>query len=283
MKLFRQKQGKPLHTALKQEASRVLDAHDAHNRLTLVLGLFVAVGLGFTVPVMLDCLWLVSAILGGTVGDWVEIVRTVLLYASFLLIFLPLCMGVYRMAVRMAETRNVLCPKTLMPVKIGLHECFYPFTSPKAYARTLVAGAQIVVRWGSVVLVPIGFVALADLWMPTLKASLSAGNYELVAFAHCLVLLLLTVLGLIVACRLGGYAYLVFAHPDISLRRLGRTFRALRQPYGKCLLRTLRSAGRVLIGAIPVLIPLFLHTLPHLMLSSALYGQRAFDASFPKN
>ncbi len=263
---------------LRHIAARVLDQNGARNRMTLVLGLILVMTLGLAVPVMLDCLWLVSAILGGSVGKWVEVTRIVLSCASVVFLTLPLAMGLYGMAAEMAQTRDLLDPETLMPKKTELYRIFDAFTSPKAYARSLAAGLQSVGRLAAVVLVPYGCVALSDwLFMPALEQTLEEPIYFIILVARGLLVAAIAALIWLAGCRRRGYAYLVLTNPQIPLGEIGRKFRSVRQPLKECVGMSLRTAGRVFLAAILVLVPLLLHTLPSLMIASAVHAEDVFE------
>lgn len=263
---------------LRHIAACVLDQNGARNRLTLVLGLIAVMALGLTVPVLLDCLWLVSAVLGGNVGKWIEMIRMVLSCASIVFLTLPLMMGLYGMAAEMAQTCDCLSPETLMPPKVELYRIFDAFASPKAYARSLVAGLQSVGRLAAVVLVPYVLVALSNwLLMPSLEAMVKASAYSVILVARGLLAIAIAALIWLMGCRRRGYAYLVLTNPTIPLREIGRKFRSVRQPLAEAARMSLGTAGRVFLAAIPVLIPLLVHTLPSLMIASAVYAEEVFD------
>lgn len=265
-----------LRDELKQRTAHVLDGYGARNRLTLVLGLFTAMVLGLAVPVMLDCLWLVAVILGGTTGQWVEIARQVMLCASLVFLAFPLCMGVYRVAVRMVQTHDVLRPDTLMPLQVCLHECFEVFSSPKAYIRSVVAGLLSLGRWGAVGVIPIGLWMLRQTYLPALETILPQDLYPLLETGSAGLILLVTAGAFAGACFLGGYAYLILARPQCSLRQIGKMFKSAGKPFQRNLRMTLHGLGEICLASLPVFIPLFLHTLPKLMIASAVYGEEMF-------
>ena len=262
-----------LHRQVRRAANDILDMEGAHNRLTLILALAIAIGLGFAVPFILDCLWLVSAIFGGDAGKILETSQQIILYSSLLLLAMPLFLAVYRMAVLMTEASQSLRPDTLMTQKIQLHEILYPFTSPKAYARTLLAGLQVCLRWGGIILLPIGFFQLSKaLWIPASPKSLTPVSFALGAIA--------VALGIgwcMVTCRSWGFAHDVFAHPDMTISQICKARRRVKRPLGISLGKIAVTVIRLILGALPVCIPLLLHTLPSLMLSSAVWGKISFD------
>ena len=265
----------PLVRTIQKNAHTILDAEGAGNRLTLVLGLFVATGMGLFIPILLDCVALLVPILGGTAGVWFSVIYEVLFWGSLLFVTLPLCMAVYRMAVSMVSVHDALCPDTLMPPKIRLYECLYPFTSAKAYKRTLVAGLQVVLHLGGTVLLPWCFVRLTNIWLPTIIEMTSAPVF--MTLAQIGVAILLGLVWLLVGCKYHGYAYLVFAHPEMSLKDCIKRHRNCKKPGKEALRLTWVSLGRGILGALLVWIPLFLHTLPSLMLSWAVYDRDLFD------
>ena len=262
---------------LRRVAGCVLDQNGGKNRMTLVLGLIAVMTLGLTVPLMLDCLWLVGAILGGTVGVWLNGLGYLLSVASLIFLTLPLTMGLYGMAVEMAVTRDRLCPQTLMPPSVELHRIFDAFTSPRQYARYLVAGLQSVGRLSAVVLVPYVLFSLSDgLLMPVLESSLQASASLIALVAQGVITVAVGALIWLAVCSKRGYAYLVLTNPQLSLREINARFRSVRRPLKRSAEMSLRTAVRLFLSAIPVLVPLLLHTLPCLMISSAVYAEDVF-------
>lgn len=260
---------------LTAKANAILDRRGMHNRLQLTLALVVAVGLGLSIWIILDCLALAGAILGGRVMVWLEVVYQVLFYGSFVFVFLPLLSGVYRMAILMVQTNEILCPDTLMPPQVGLFEVLYAFTSPKAYARSLLTGLQVSLRWGGVCLFPAAFLGLSDIWMPTLIDLTGAPLF--LTLGHWGVALILGLGWYCLACLHHGYAYLWLAHPECSLSQIKHKYKAAKHPVGYAFCAAWHGTWRILVATLLVLVPLFLHTLPNLFLNWALQGQYMFD------
>ncbi len=256
---------------IKAKASDILNREGGHNRLTMVLALLVVAGVGLAIPVVLDCLWLTARLLSGSARTVLSVMYDVLLHATYGLVTLPLCMGVYRMAVRMVHTDAVRRPDTLMPNEIHLYECFYAFTSPKAYVRSLVAGLQVAIRWGGTVLLPVGFVALTDLWKPALVEM--TGAPIMLTVAQILLAVAIGVAWLVILLPFEGYTYLLFANPDLTVGEVNRLYRRRPKSRRRAFGRMVGGIVRIIVGAIPVLIPLLIHTLPSLMLASVLYEE----------
>lgn len=259
---------------LRASARAVLDRPSAGNRLTLVLALVVAMGLGFAIPVMLDCVLLVAAILGGKIALWLEILHGVLFWGSLLFVTLPILCGVYRLAVLMtknAEQGQEIAPTPNMKVSLG--ECLYPFTSAKAYLRTLYVGLQALVSAALVIGVPVGIGMLSTLWMPLLKEELAPALYVLVWLLHAAVILGSGIGFLCLVSRRAGMSYGVFAYPDVAVRELNRHFISCRRSVSLVLWLTVGFAGWILLSLVAVFIPFLVHTIPYMMLTAAAYGQ----------
>ena len=257
---------------IRQKAVEILDKKGLQNRLHLVLGLFVALALGLSVPVLLDCFWLVGAILGGQTALWTRVIYEVLFWGSLVGILLPLLAGVYRMAILMVERSQTLCPDTLMPPKVGVFEVLYPFTSGKAYLRCLLAGLQGAIRWGGLWLLPWLASFLGELWLPML-----AEVPAISSFVSSGQTILIVVGWFFLGCRHHGYAYLLLACPDLPMAHINRKYRSTPRPFGQSLAMAWDGLWRVVASGIFVLVPLFLHTLPCLMLTWAQRDRQKFD------
>ncbi len=266
-----------LAAPLKKRASRVLDHAASRNRLTLVLGLMCVIGLGFAIPMILDCLLVIAELLTA-LSDSGKVLWPVILYAAVLsavTIFftLPLTAALFRMAVLMTEAheRDGLDGQR---ATVGLGELLYPFTSARAYGRTLYVALRgiglfllailpsILLIVASVYLIPM----VGDISLPLVEFFL----WLIVITAACLALTGLSRL----TARGTGLGYFVFVNDEVPLKDLRRDFEQTPHRSASLPLWMLCTyLGWILLSIIAVFIPFVIHTLPHMLLSWASYGR----------
>ena len=255
----------------KRRAKLLLDLPGKEHRLQLILAELLVIFLSLAVPMMLDCLSFLIYTLPYFTDvknlTWLVILRGVLWGANALLIALPLLCGLYRMAVLMVRASE----DTGTP--IGAWECLYPFTSWRAYTRTLYVGIRALFRLILTLLPPVVILWGAAWGLPLLgkycPPILSVVLWMLAIAAACLTLLGMALWN----ARGAGFAYRVFAHPEQPLFALSDTFRSTPRRASTPLLMRLSLAGWFLLSMLAVLVPLLIHTLPYILLTEAVYGQ----------
>ncbi|MBQ9779675.1 MAG: hypothetical protein IJW00_01900 [Clostridia bacterium] len=265
---------------LKKRAREVLNGHHAENRLTLILGLLIVLGIGFAIPAILDCLLLLAEILGA-LSDGGEVLWPVILcYAlsglALLFITLPLLASLYRLAVLMTP---VNAKEGDGVPRVRLFELLYPFTSSRAYGRTLWVALRGVGGFLLTFLPGVLLIASAFWWIPLVSQGLPTIVYVLlwvtVIAAACVSLWGMAVWSL----RLSGYAYLVFSHPETTLSQVRREFAVCRGSYILPLWLLLSFGGWIALSVVAVFVPFVLHTCPYMLLSHASYGRYLAESS----
>lgn len=273
-----------LSAPLKKRAGRVLDETSARNRLTLVLGLMCVIGLGFAVPMILDCLPVIGEILTALSDDgsvlWPSVVYGILLAVVSLLFTLPLVAALFRMAaLMMARSEQARDGGSA----VGLGELLYPFTSARAYGRTMYVALRGLGLLLLSILPSVAVVIAAAYLIPMVGAA----TLPLVAFflwliaipAACLLLILLSR----TAAKGTGLAYLIFTCPERPIAELRRDFRKNPRRGAALPLWMLAGyVGQVILSALAVCLPLVVHVLPHMLLSWASYGRYLATTEEPR-
>ena len=201
---------------LRKQAKDILDAPGTENRLTLILGILAVIGLGFAVPMILDCLLVVADVLSflSESGEvlWPAVLCIVLNAAVLLLFTLPLAAALFRMAVLMTEAiRKDARGEAVQAVSFS--EIFYPFSSWSAYGRTQLVAWRWLLGRLCLLGLPVAVIALAAWWIPLV------GTAEFLLWViNIIVVLCLLILTACCLCRGAGRSYLIFLHPEMSVK-----------------------------------------------------------------
>ncbi len=263
-------------TPLQKRAKVVLDAAGTDNRLTLILGILVAIGLGFAVPMILECLLVVSEVLSLLSETkevrWPVILCIALNLAAALGFTLPLVTALFRMAVLMTEAhRKEQQGETVQNVSFS--EILYPFSSRSAYLRTQLVAWRWLLGMLCLLGIPVAVIAAAVWWIPLLCEGLpSVVGFLLWAFNIIVALGLLT-LTVFCLCRFAGLGYLIFRHPEISVKELRCRFKTYHRPVGLPFHLAVGHTGWTLLSLVAVCVPFVLHTIPLMLLTGASYGR----------
>ncbi len=261
----------------KRKAKIFLDLPGRDHRLQLILAQLLVIFLSLAAPMILECLsFLIYTLPYFTDVEnlvWLVILRGVLWGANALLIALPLLCGLYRMAVLMVRSSENCCGSENSQAPIVAWECLYPFTSWRAYVRTLYVGIRALFRLILMLLPPVGILGAAVWGLPLLG--------RICPPLLCWVLWMMAIAAACLSCwgmalwnaRGAGFAYLVFAHPEQALFDLSDAFKRAPRDAATPLLMRLSLAGWFLLSLLAVLVPLLLHTIPYILLSEAVYGQ----------
>ena len=256
-------------SGLRRQARQTLNRNGGRNRLTLTLaylivlivagGLYVLSSGIYTLAYVLTDPAMISGELLGNLAD--------LLFALLcLFLLLPLLSGIWRLACLMTPPpEDAPAGKQSSATLIRL---FYPFTSPRAYGRSMAVGLEALgwVLMTAVVPVLI-FRNVRAIWDP-----------PGILIALCLTVCILLGLGaFLLSGKRSGFGYYVFLHEDVSLRDADRYFRSLPRPLLLPLLWRLPLLGWALISFVAVLIPLFPHTLPYCACCAAIHARRLQD------
>ena len=252
-------------SCLRRKARQTLNRNGGRHRMTLTLAyltaLVVAGGLyalssgAYTLAYMLTDPSMISDDLLGALAD--------LLFALLcLFLLLPLLSGIWRLACLMAVPPEEAARDELPSAT--LTQLFYPFTSPRAYGRSMAVGLESLgwVLMSAVVPVLI-FRTIRNMW-----------HLPGVLVALCLTVCVLLGLGaFLLSGKRTGFGYFVFLHENLSLRDADRYFRSLPRPLFIPLLWRLPLLGWALISVVTVLIPLLPHTLPYCACCAAIHAR----------
>lgn len=261
---------------LRRQARQTLNRGGGRHRLTLLLayaivmtaavGLYiVASGIYTLVYLLLDPKTVSEALMSGLAD---------LLFALLsIFLLLPLWSGAQRLACLMtappdgqARGHAVTAPP---PV---LSQLFYPFSSPRAYGRSMAVGMESLGWVLAAVVVP----CLVYTTVRPLLTVPSLPRWTVTA----LLLFPCILWGLGVFCLSGkraGFGYFVFLHEDMPLRDADSYFRSFRRPLLEVLFWRLPLLGWAAISVVAVLIPLLPHTLPYGACCTASYGRYLED------
>lgn len=223
-------------------------------------------------PVLtLSSLQYAGELLGGIAADILTWASYGLIGLIILLVGLPMAAAVYRIAVI----------ESLRPVPAGfgaeddvpayasgweavgdaLRDCFYPFSSARAFGQCLRAGLGWLLRVGELLLLPVLCVLAfrCRLWafLPLIPAALTA-----VKTAAVIVTVMVTILLAVFSGSPAVYAFSVLAPADGVRVSMLRVLWGRRGTHKTMTLLRLRMAMWVILSAAAVIVPLFLITLP---------------------
>lgn len=256
-------------SGLRRQARQTLNRNGGRHRLTLTLAyltvLIVAGGIYtlssgvYTLAHVLTTPAMISDDLLGSLAD-------LLLALLCLFLLLPLLSGIWRLACLMTAPPEDF-PADKRP-SAALSQLFYPFTSLRAYGRSMAVGLESLGWVLMTAVVPV-------LLFRSVRAILDLPG---ILIALCLTVCVLLGLGaFLLSGKRSGFGYYVFLHEDVSLRDADRYFRSLPRPLLLPLLWRLPLLGWALISIVSVLIPLFPHTLPYCACCAAVHARRLQD------
>jgi ABC-type protease/lipase transport system fused ATPase/permease subunit len=184
----------------------------------------------------------------GSLASW--LVMHLLVLVVFWLLAMPLWFGMYRMAIRMVDGDAV-----------DGATFFHYVSSVGAYRRALRLSARMILRWLPAF---VGFLVMLAFFSYDL-----IGVFLVVAFAITVLLSLLWI------GKLGGLWTLALEDDRVMTKHAEKL--AIRRSSGERMCNLgfgLDMAWRILLSLLFVGLPLMLHTLPMVMLSSACYAKR---------
>lgn len=269
-----QKTRSPWETALqiKCSARDILGGHSGGLSHRLILTLSVI--LVMTVSVALYAATACLAMAGGlTFGDapWVDAAANTLLVALGLVLVLPLAVSLGRLASLMtAPDGEVIRGMAVSVPTPDLIQLFYPFTSFRAYGRTMAVGME-----------GLGFL-LCGLGIPILSGRLvwlSAVEAGMASWLRALIMVGVVLLGigwcfgiLLLSGRRMGFGYFVFVHEELSLGDVNRYYRTLRRPLFPALCLRVILLGLYALSAVGICVPFVFHSIPLGLCCRAVYG-----------
>lgn len=265
----------PWETAkeIKGLARAVLGGHSGgmSHRLTLTLSVVTVLTVSMALFLATECLAMAGHLVWGEAA-WIDAVTNTLLAALGLSLALPLAVSIRRLTCLMAAPDGEVIRGMAVSVPTPeLIQLFYPFTSLRAYARTMAVG----VEWLAFLLGGIGLPILAGrfAWLSMLTAGWDA-------WLRILILAVIVILGigwafgvlLLSGYRL-GFGYFVFVHEELSLGDAHRYYCTLRRPLLPALCLRLHLLGLYALSAVAVCLPFVFHSIPFGLSCGAVYAR----------
>ena len=255
--------------AVRSSARRILEDRDPwKNRMTMILSLIVILVVAVGMYALCGALYAVGYLIFGE-ALWLDVVAYSLLGVLSILVTLPLAMGLWRLACLMVsfadgETGTPLTPEDLL----------YPFTSARAYGRSMAVGLEFLGWIALMIGVPVGgSIALTKLFTQLAARGLHTSLCSLLSVLSVLLCVVFGVVMLFLSGKRMGYGYFVFTREDETLKAVHRHFKSLRRGFVKPFILRMSLAGWVALSFAAVLIPFVVHTIPYALFISAVYGQ----------
>ena len=243
------------------------------HRLTFVLALVTVLTAAIALYMAVACMSMAGDILFGE-AVWVDAVASVLLVALCLGLILPLIASVYRLACLMAAPDGTVTDG--LPVSVPaatLAELFYPFTSFRAYGRTLAVAMEGLGFTVLTVGVPILLFRLALLHLELLKESFPF-LHGLAVAALVLICLSLGLLAFFLSGKRAGFGYFVFVHEGMTLTDVGRYYRGFKRPLIPAFIQRVSLWGWYALSVVGILVPFLFYTIPYGLCCAAVYSSR---------
>ena len=260
---------------LRRQARSVLNGHcEGHaNRLTLTLSLVLVLTVGIALYAAVSGLYMVGFLLWGDTL-WLELTADALLILLLLVLVLPLLTSAWRLACLMTAPDGTAADGFPVSVPAAtLSELFYPFTSLRAYGRTM-AVAMEGLAW------TVGFLGLPILLFRLLSTRVipltgAAGSLNsLLLAASFLACLGLAVGVFLLSGRRAGLGYLVFVHESMTLGDVNRYFKGFDRPMTTVFCQRVSLAGWYALSVVAILLPFVFHTLPYSFCCAAAYSRQ---------
>ncbi len=271
-----EKQGAGKQTAdLRRRARLVLNGYSGRtsHRLTLTLALVLVLTVGVALYAAVSGLYMAGFMLFGE-AVWLELAADGLLLLLLLALALPLLTSVWRLACLMTAPDGDTVDG--LPVSVPaatISELFYPFTSIRAYGRTM-AVAMEGLAWAVLFLgLPIlGFRLLCTLVIP-LTGAAGALN-ALLAVAGFFGCAGMAVGFFFLSGRRAGFGYFVFVHETVTLGDVNRYFGGFRRSAATVFCLRVSLAGWYALSVVAILLPFVFHTLPYTLCCTAVYSRQ---------
>lgn len=270
---------------IRRWAREILGGHSdgVNNRLILILATVIIMAVAMTVYLVLGGVYGAAAALWGELPT-LDAVLTLALGVSFVCLVLPMLTALWRMACLMtAPDGEPMGNLTVSVPTVSVADVFYPFSSPRAYGRTMTVAmdgiAWLIPPLVLVLLAEMGYAALTTseplmAWLTEETLTVIAGilRFCWVAFSCGIGLLTFFLSG-----RRAGFGYYVFVCDDWSMRDVRRFFRGFGRSPSRVLALRLSLVGWMLLSIVGFLLPLVIHAAPYGLLCSACYA-----ASLPR-
>ena len=257
----------------KRMARAVLGGHSGglSHRLTLTLGVILLITVSIALYAAVACLALAGEF---ALGDalWIDAVANCLLVMLELGLTYPLVVSLGRLSCLMAAPDGEVSHGMAVSVPTpDLTEIFYPFTSLRAYGRTMAVGMEALAFLLCGIGLPVLLGRLA--WLSMLTA-----GWE--TWLRGLIMVGIVILGLgwgfgvlLLSGRRMGFGYFVFVHEELSLGDANRYYRTLNRPLLPALCLRLHLLGLYALSVVAICVPFVFHSIPFGFCCKAVYGR----------
>lgn len=242
-----------------------------NHRLFLTLSLIILITVAGALYAVTYCFSLAGWLIFGD-APWVNALANTLLAALLLGLVLPLAVSVGRLACLMVTPEGSAVHGMTVGVSAPSPEdLFYPFTSLRAYGRSMAVGMEALAFLACGIGIPVLAGRLAWLsmltaeWDPLVGALVMTGTVFLGLLWGFGVLLLS-------GARL-GFSYFVFVHEELSLGDVNRLYCGFRHPLLPALCLRIRLLGAYALSVMGVCIPFVFYSIPLGFCCKAIYGR----------
>lgn len=272
--------GKPSLSRIRRQARDILNSHSdgVGNRLIFVLSLLIILTAAMTLYLILGGLYSgAAAILGEQ--PYLEPTADLLFGLCLVFVILPMLTALWRMACLMtAPDGEVRDGMTVEVPSVSVADVFYPFTSLRAYFRTMTVAMESM-AWLILPLV-MGIAIEAGYNALKVAESLPAWlNDQVWLFVADLlrVFLLMACWGVgflmfFLSGKRAGFGYFVFVHEEMTMKDVKRYFRGFKRPLWRVFALRLSLTGWMILSVVGCLLPLLVHAAPYGLLCSASYA-----------
>lgn len=241
------------------------------HRLFLTLSVIILITVAVALYAIVFCLSLAGGLIFGD-ALWVGAVADTLLAALLLGLVLPLAVSLGRLSCLMATSDGELVHGMAVSVsEVSPTELFYPFTSLRAYGRTMAVGMETLSYLACGIGIPVLAARLA--WLSLLTAGQTPWLCGL-AMAGVVFLGLCWGFGvLLLSGKRLGFSYFVFVHEEMSLGDVNCLYRTFRRPLGPALCLRVRLLGAYALSVVGICIPFVFYSIPMGLCCKAVYGR----------
>ena len=242
-------------------------------RLTLVLAVITVLTAGVGAYMLGAATYAVGYLIAGD-SLWADVAAYAVMGMLGLFGVLPLMMGAYRLACLAYPPREngVELPRVTAAPTLG--EVLHPFTSWRAYGRSMAVGLEHLGWFTLMAVIPV----VGDRVLTLVLDYLTEAGYLMEEWFEPLVALGglgFLVFGLLMFFLSGyraGFAYLAFVHDPLPLGEVNRYFKGFRRSFIRPFVLRVSLLGWVAVSILAVLVPFVAHTIPYGMCCSAVYG-----------
>jgi hypothetical protein len=242
------------------------------HRMTIVLAMVTVLTVCVVLYMAVGCISMAGYVLFGQLL-WVDVASNILMAVLGLGLVLPLLASLRRLACLMAAPDGEMTDS--LPVSIPaatLGELFYPFTSFRAYGRTMAVAMEGMGFTLLSVGVPVLCLRFSMLGLESVKehSVLLFAFFSTVAFTVCLALGLLAFF--LSGCR-AGFGYFVFVHESMSLSDVNRYYQGFARSLREVFCLRISLAGWYALSIVGLLVPFVIHAAPYGLCCAAVYSR----------